>query len=349
MMEGKTLLVLNPTAGKGRAGEHRDEIEVALRRHGLNFETVLTTGPWHAAELARSAGSAGYARLIAAGGDGTLNEVINGLMLARKAGQRNPALGVLPVGRGNDLAYGMGIPLELAKAAETIAIAPPRPFDIGFVRGGDYPEGRWFGNGVGIGFDARVGFAAAKYRHIHGSLTYTVGAIRTFALFPAATEVSIRSPELNHDGACHQISIMNGSRMGGSYYMAPEARVDDGHLDLCIVGKTGRLEMAGLILRYTKGSQAGHPKVRMARAMKVAVEAPRGGLAVHADGETICESGDRIEVECIAGAILAYGIHGVGAAAQRSANDLGESSHPDLGSQEGDSLSGQAAARSMDR
>ena len=102
---------------------------------------------------------------------------------------------------------------------------------------------------------------------------------------------------------------MNGSRMGGSYYMAPEALADDGILDLCIVGDTSRLEMAGLILRYTKGSQAGHPKVRMVKARTVVVEASKGSLAVHADGETICEKGLRIEVECLAGALRAYGLN----------------------------------------
>ncbi|HUX37604.1 MAG TPA: diacylglycerol kinase family protein [Rectinemataceae bacterium] len=308
MTSGKTLLVLNPTAGKGRAGMHRLEIEAALARHGLVFDTVLTTGPWHAAELARGASLAGYALLVAAGGDGTLNEVINGLMLCKQDGGRPPALGVLPVGRGNDLAYGMGVPMELQEAALAIASKPSAPFDVGFVRGGDYPEGRWFGNGVGIGFDARVGFAAAGFRHLHSSLTYTVGALKVFALFPEAPEVTIRSATLTYEGPCHQISIMNGSRMGGSYYMAPDAKVDDGHLDLCIVGKMSRLEMAGIIIRYTKGSQKGHPKVRMELATAVSIEAPNGGLAVHADGETICENGKHIQIECVAGALEAHGL-----------------------------------------
>ena len=137
MTEGKTLFVLNPTAGKGRAGEHRSLFEEALSRRGIVFETVLTTGVWHAAELARAAMGRGYSTLIAAGGDGTVNEVINGLMLARKAGELTPSLGILPVGRGNDLAYGFGVPFDLDAAAEAIANDEASPFDVGFVRGGD--------------------------------------------------------------------------------------------------------------------------------------------------------------------------------------------------------------------
>ncbi len=309
MTDGKTLLVLNPTAGKGRAGRHRPAIESALARRGIVFETILTEDVWHAAELAREAAGRGCTKLIAAGGDGTINEVINGLMLSRQAGDRTPSLGVLPVGRGNDLAYGLGVPFDLDAAAKAIAEESPAPFDVGFIKGGDYPEGRYFGNGVGIGFDAMVGFEAAKFRHLHSSLVYTVGALKVFAIFPEPPEVRISSASLSHEGPCHQISIMNGSRMGGSYFMAPEARVDDGHLDLCIVGKTKRLEMAGLIARYTKGSQAGHPKVKMAKAGRVVVEALKGILAVHADGETICEAGRRVEVECIAGALRAHGLN----------------------------------------
>jgi len=247
-------------------------------------------------------------------------------MLSRDAGDRPPSLGIIPFGRGNDLAFGLGVPFELDAAAGAIAEDRPGPFDIGIVRGGDYPEGRYFGNGVGIGFDARVGFVAAKFRHIHSSLTYTLGALSIFALFPEPPDVRISSASLAYDGQCQQISIMNGSRMGGSYYMAPEARIDDGTLDLCIVGKTSRLELAGLILRYTKGSQAGQPKVRMAKANSVVVEAVRGSLAVHADGETICESGSRIEVTCLAGALQAYGINSLdragphGAAAMHGAD-----------------------------
>ncbi|MEI6874424.1 MAG: YegS/Rv2252/BmrU family lipid kinase [Spirochaetota bacterium] len=310
MSKNQTLLILNPVAAKNRAGERREEIETALSARNIAFETRLTTAVWHAAGLARGAGAEGFTTIIAAGGDGTMNEVINGLMLAKADGGRIPDLGVLPVGRGNDFAFGMGLPSDLGEAADLIASGRKGPLDVGFVKGGDYPLGRFFGNGLGVGFDALVGFAAAKITWVHGPLTYTLGALRIFALFPDPVDVRLHFDSLDYEGRSHQISIMNGRRMGGAYYMAPEALVDDGLLDFCIVGDVSRREMAALIMRYTKGRQKGRPKVTMGRAASFLIEAPRGGLAVHADGETICERGRSVAVECRAGALTAYGLGG---------------------------------------
>jgi YegS/Rv2252/BmrU family lipid kinase len=306
MSHSRALLILNPTAGKGKAGSRRHEVETCLSSHGITFETRLTTGAWHAAELAKASGREGFSSVIAAGGDGTINEVINGLMHARAEGQTPPPLGVLPIGRGNDFAFGMGLPTDLGHAVDLLTSDSKGPLDIGFVKGGDYPLGRFFGNGVGIGFDALVGFAATRLTWVHGPLAYTIGALRILALFPDAPQVRVRAGDWSYEGPSQQISIMNGRRMGGAYYMAPDALVHDGILDWSVVDRTTRREMAELILRYTKGSQKGHPRVTMGRAPLIEVEAPEGGLAVHADGETICERGRSVTVECRAGALEAW-------------------------------------------
>jgi YegS/Rv2252/BmrU family lipid kinase len=306
MSQTKALLVINPTAAKGRTGTRVAEIQGALRRRGLDFETRITRGVGHATELARSAGGEGFTSIIAAGGDGTMNEVINGLMEAKAGGGGPPILGVLPLGSGNDFSCGMGLVEELETAADLIAGGNRGRLDLGFVSGGDYPGGRWFGNGVGIGFDALVGFAAARFRRIRGPLRYTLGALQIFALFPDPPRVLIESDTFSYEGRCQQVSLMNGRRMGGSYYMAPEAVIDDGLLDICVVGDVTRLELAALIIRYTKGSQKGRPKVSMGRGQRFHVVAPEGGLAVHADGETICERGKEVTVECQAGALEAF-------------------------------------------
>jgi len=306
MSQPKILLVLNPTAGKGRAGRRRSEIEAALAKRGLDFETRLTEGAWHAAELAQAAGRQGFGAILAAGGDGTLNEVLNGLMLAKEAGSPLPTLGVLPVGRANDFAFGTGIPRDLAGAVDLIADGSKEGIDVGFVKGGDYPRGRFFGNGLGVGFDALVNFAATRLRNLHGPLAYTIGALRIFALFPLPVAVRITSEDFRWEGDCQQVSVMNGRRMGGAYFMAPEALVHDGLFDICVVEDSTRYEMAELILRYAKGTQIGHPRVTMGRASRIYLDAPLGGLAVHADGETICERGRSIEIECRAGALEAF-------------------------------------------
>jgi diacylglycerol kinase (ATP) len=121
--------------------------------------------------------------VVAVGGDGTANEVLNGLVRARQAGCGSAALGLIPVGRGNDFAYGVGIGGGLEVAFQGLAGGQSRWIDVGLVVGGDYPHGRYFGNGVGIGFDAVVGFEALKLKRLHGFPSYIVAALKTIFLY----------------------------------------------------------------------------------------------------------------------------------------------------------------------
>jgi diacylglycerol kinase (ATP) len=299
MTKRKHLIILNPVAGKGKAAEKIPQIEALLASKLIDYDLEVTKGTWHAAELARDAGGKGYAVVVAAGGDGTANEVLNGLMMAHERGETLPTMGVLCVGRGNDFAYGAGIPGELEPCVDVLAEGFERPMDVGRLAGGDYPGGRYFGNGVGIGFDTIVGLEAAKLRYVHGFMAYVIGALKTLALFPEAPEVRVE-----HDGgaieeASHQISIMNGRRMGGTFYMAPEATNRDGLLDFCMAGRLTRRDMLALIARYIKGTQAGHRKIRTGRSAGYSITTKRGGLVVHADGETICTNGEWLRVECL--------------------------------------------------
>ncbi len=299
----RILILLNPVAGKGKAGGRQHEIEALMAEAGLDFHLIKTERVGHATEIAREAGAQGYGIVVAAGGDGTVNEVVNGLMAARTAGGSVPALGSLPVGRGNDFAYGADLPATLGEAVVVIARGVRRPLDVGVVRGGDYPGGRYFANGMGIGFDTIVGLEAAKLRHVHGFMAYVIGALRTFAAFPKAPYVRMTYDTKVLEQACTQISIMNGKRMGGTFFMAPDAENHDGRLELCIAEQLNRREMVDLMFRYTKGTQAGHAKVRTMSASRLDISAPDGGLIVHADGETVCVDGHSLEVECVAGAL----------------------------------------------
>jgi diacylglycerol kinase (ATP) len=298
MAQRRHLIIYNPTAGQGAAAERIPETEALFRGREIDYDLRLTGGVWHAAELARDAGKAGYQAVIAAGGDGTVNEVVNGLMLAAERGEDIPMMGVLTVGRGNDFSYGADIPGDLAACVDVIAAGQSRPMDVGRVLGGDYPGGRYFANGMGIGFDTIVGLEAAKMKSLHGFMAYVMGALKTLVKYPDAPAMRIE-----HDGGviervAQQLSIMNGRRMGGAFFMAPKARNHDGLFDFCLVPRVTRFEMIGLILRYTKGTQGSHPKVETGRSSRFAITAERG-LVVHADGETICVDGSSISVECL--------------------------------------------------
>jgi len=170
--------------------------------------------------------------------------------------------------------------------------------------GGQFPEGRYFGNGIGIGFDTIVGLEAAKLKRVRGFAAYVIGALKTLAIFPGAPRVS-----LTYDGhtcslSSQQISVMNGRRMGGTFYMAPDSLTDDGYLDLCMTTeRLNRRQMLGLMVEYTRGTQSRNPLVATARARHLRFFAPDGGLVCHADGETIAIDGDELEVTCVPAAL----------------------------------------------
>ncbi len=300
MKSRRHLIIYNPTAGKGSAAERQPEAEALLKAKGIDYDLRLTQGVWHAAELARDAGKAGYDIAVAVGGDGTVNEVVNGLMLASERGEDIPMLGVLSMGRGNDFSYGADVPGELRACVDILAAGKSRPMDVGRVSGGDYPNGRYFANGIGVGFDTIVGLEAAKLQHVHGFMAYVIGALRTFVIYPNAPLVRVEHDDGAIEKDSHQISLMNGKRMGGTFFMAPKSMNYDGLFDMCMAGRLSRREMMGLILRYTKGTQEGHPKIETLRSSRYAITAPNGGLVVHADGETICIDGKSVLVECLA-------------------------------------------------
>lgn len=257
----------------------------------------------HAALLAERAALDGVDAVIAAGGDGTANEVLNGLMRARPTARRQPALGVLCIGRGNDFAYGAGIPTDLAEGCRVLVEGHRRLMDVGLITGGDYPQGRYFGNGIGVGFDTMVGLEAAKMKRVRGFMGYVLGALKTLFLYYRAPLLRMERDGTMTEGPAIQISVMNGKRMGGTFFMAPESVNDDGLLDLCMAGAPGRLQMIGLMMRYMKGTQAQSPLITTGRLRELSLKALDGALVIHADGETICTAGVAVRVQCLPGQV----------------------------------------------
>ncbi len=296
-------LIVNPVSGRG-AGERAIPLLTSLMaRHHLSYTLLRTERPWHAAELARHAAREGYSVVVAVGGDGTANEVLNGLMLARREGSGTPAMGVLCVGRGNDFAFGVGIPKPLEAGVAVLAADQRRRIDLGRVQGGLYPEGRFFGNGVGIGFDAVVGFEALKLKRLSGFPSYIVAALKTIFLYYRAPQVRIQADEIDLTLKALMVSIMNGRRMGGGFWMAPSARHDDACFDLCIAAEVSRPQILALIPRFLQGTQAHHPAIRMAQAQRVTVTALQGSLPAHADGETLCTDGRELTLDIVPAAL----------------------------------------------
>ncbi len=297
------LLIVNPTSGRGFAGRSIPLMEQELKKYNLDYKLVLTERPWHAAELAEQGARDGFDTVIVASGDGTANEALNGLMRARLAGFNKTAMGQIAVGTGNDFAFGMGIPGGVEIGCKILAENYRRRMDVGIVKGGDYPDGRYFGNGVGIGFDAATGFVAARIRWTRGMLLYLIAAIETIFVYYKAPAVSLTYDDITMDVSPLMLSIMNGRRMGGGFFFAPNGDPADGSFDLCIARSASQMRIFGLIPYFMKGTQATQKEVTMVHARKVHVTALRGTLPVHCDGETVCFEGTELDIELLQGQI----------------------------------------------
>lgn len=308
----KLKIILNPVAGHGNGMKSRPLIVRQLTAHGLDFDLVQTECTGHALELTRQAIAEGYATIVAAGGDGTVNEVINGLMDAKAAGTAPPVLGILCTGRGNDLAFSLGIPVEIEAACQALAEGRRRWIDVGRLSSGAdaqgkmvplrgvIPQGRYFGNCVGIGFDAIATIQAAGLPRWGGFASFLVAIFKTVFLYNHAPLAGIEFNGRVVTQRSLMISIMNGRQLGGGgFIMAPDSKPDDGLLDLCIAEQMSSLNVLRMVPYFAKGTQATQPTIKTARTGRVVVTAQDGPLPAHTDGEIICTEGMRLEVELL--------------------------------------------------
>jgi len=168
---------------------------------------------------------------------------------------------------------------------------------------GDHPDGgRYFSNGIGIGFDATVNIQASQTR-LGGFLGYTVAALRTILLHFKSPLMQIECDHGTITQPTRMVSIMNGRRMGGGFLMAPESAIDDGMLDLCIARQVSQPTILRMIPRFMKGNQAGHPAIRFVRSRRITVTALNDELPFHIDGETICTSARQFTIELFPGSL----------------------------------------------
>lgn len=293
----KPHVIYNPAAGKGRAGKILPRVQALLREHGFSGELTLTERPGHALELSRWLAEAGCPLVVAAGGDGTVNEVINGLMQAPTGDRGRATLGVIPVGRGNDFAFGAGIPLALEDACEVVARGMPCPVDIGRVSGDAVPQGRYFGNGIGLGFDAVVNLEASKMTRLKGILSYLAALWKTIWIYYKAPVYEVRYDDRREQRPFLMITTMIGRRLGGLFLVAPRGKNADGMFDVCLAGQVSQLGILGVVPLFIRGTQERHPQVKMVQAKTLHVRAVQGSIPAHADGEMICTAGRELSIE----------------------------------------------------
>jgi diacylglycerol kinase (ATP) len=294
----KYMIIANPNAGHGKGAQAIPVIERELTRLGLDFDLVQTERVGHGIDLARAAAMQGYQVIVAAGGDGTVNEVLNGMMEARRVSENRPALGVLCSGRGNDFAPCINIPEDLPAAMQVLKENHRRMIDIGRVVGGAFPQGRYFANNVGVGFDAIGTIEVAKLPE-WGMLSLLIAILKTIFLYYKGPMVRLDYDDQSLTTSTLMLLTMNGKRMGTGFKMAPDSKPDDGLFDLVIVRQVSRLRIFGLIPHFMKGTQGSQPEVQTLRAARVAITALSGALPAQSDGEIICVDGVRLDIELL--------------------------------------------------
>ena len=297
----KYKIIANPMAGGGSARHKIPLIQEKFTQLGLDFDLVRTDHIGHSQELTRQAVAAGYDIIVAAGGDGTSNDVVNGLMEARQAGLATATMGILCIGRGNDFAGSIAIPSDLDQACNLLGHADQRRLvDIGRVTGGVYPQGRYFCNCVGIGFDAIGTIEVSKLPQMGGFLSFFIAVIKTIFLYYKAPLTRIEYDGQTLTQASLMVSIMNGRRLGGGFIMAPNSEPDDGFFDLCIAEEMSRVRIFQLIPHFLKGTQATQKEIKTARATHIQITALEcGRLPAQTDGEILCIDGQHLEVELL--------------------------------------------------
>jgi YegS/Rv2252/BmrU family lipid kinase len=246
--------------------------------------------------LAEQAVMDGFSLVVAAGGDGTAHEVVNGLMAASDGGETG-TLGIIPIGSGSDFSHTVGLPGDLRGACQRLARGRLRVVDVGRVRVQGQPD-RYFDNTVGIGFDGVVTVEALKVKWLRGMALYLPVVLKTVFLSLKVPQVTIEYDGQTLALPALMVCVANGSREGGGFFVAPDAKPDDGLFDLSITREVSRLAMLGLIPHYMKGTHVDREPVTMARARRVTISSP-DDLVAHADGEVLCTDGHHVECEIL--------------------------------------------------
>ncbi len=289
-------LFINPTAGRGRAGRRLPTIERLLRDNGVEPDVRPSTAMGDLERQVRSAVDAGAAQIIVAGGDGSVHEAVNGIMRAEK----RAALGIIPTGTGNDFAKAAGISLDWQAATRLLADritsdSPTRMIDVGRM------NERYFGNGAGVGFDAKVSRFARDFNWPIGDLIYLVAVIRAMADGIITPHMKIVADNFSWDGPLTLANISNGAWVGGMFHIAPTADHADGILDLVVVAPVSGPRILRLLPKLMQGEHMDETEVTHAgvRSLCITASAP---VPSHLDGE-VQPLGTSFDIEILPAAL----------------------------------------------
>ena len=268
----RLLVIINPASSRGDTATAEAQIRAAFTARKLAFDVVRTQHAGHAKELVADHGRE-FGGVVAVGGDGTLHEVLQAVDVRRHV------IGLIPRGSGNDFAWMNGWPANVEKCAARIAAQQERRIDLGLWEGGR------FHTSVGVGFEARVNYESHRIRRLRGTAIYIAALARTLSdlqTYPVRIDWSTGRWE----GDILLASIGNGRRVGGAFFLTPDARNDDGVLDICFTPEVSLLRLLRILPGAFRGTHVRRPPVQVQRGARIRIEGDRP-FPVHVDGEMI--------------------------------------------------------------
>jgi diacylglycerol kinase (ATP) len=296
MSRDNVSLIINPTAGRGKAGHRMDRICEILELAGVTFDLYQSKAVRDLESQVNELVNAGARKIVVAGGDGTVHEAVNGIMRA----DRDAQLGLIPTGTGNDFAKACWIPLDWELATRQLAdrlLADERSRRVDIGRMND----RYFANGAGIGFDAKVTRLAREYRWPIGDLVYLFSIFRCMVDGIETPHVTISASDINWSGPVTLVNVSNGAWLGGMFHIAPEALNNDGQLDMIIVDPVTRLRISSLIPKLVRGTHIQEAEITHASVRKLSIVAAET-MPSHLDGE-VGEPGKRFDIDILPDAL----------------------------------------------
>jgi diacylglycerol kinase (ATP) len=298
----RVKVIVNPYANRWRAKEKLPAIEAALVSSGLAFDVTLTEGPGEATTEARSAAATGYDAVVAAGGDGTISEVLNGLIESAPEGGPTLPFGIMPVGTANDFADMVEMPRDLTTLTQLIAAGKTRQIDAAQIRVGTDPSvpPHYFNNNSAAAMEPMVTLEHIRMTRLSGELRYVVALIRALWKLKA-WQMRIEWDGGSYEGPAYLLSLCNSPRTGG-FYMAPGAETDDGLLDMILAPEVSKRTVLAILGRLLRGTHVSHPSVTSARTTSLEVWS-EPGTPVHADGEIVSESASYLRYHVLPGKI----------------------------------------------
>jgi YegS/Rv2252/BmrU family lipid kinase len=294
---------VNPNAGIGKGKKDWGIISSLLTKYGISYKSVFTVGPKHAIKLTHDSIHQGFRNFIVVGGDGTLNEVVNGVFSQTICPSSEIVLAMIPVGTGNDWGKMFGIPHSYEESIKIIRKRKVRPQDVGIIEftTGNQAEKRHFLNIAGMGFDALVVQRTNRQKEMgkNGKAIYLINLLRSLMIFkPAHIDLDIDGQKISKD--FFTISVGIGRYSGGGMLQTPNAIPDDGLFDITIIKRIGKGDIILSLKKLYDGTILKHHKIEGYKAREIRIES-NPLIYVEADGETLgnSPSGFRILPRCI--------------------------------------------------